>query len=244
MIKLNGHSGCNVALLESGVVRKTSSGKHYNGRLLRQMEKQIEFSHPLLSAPIVFDSGYDKEGNFFFDMEFIRGKNLCSIFIENSSKFCMNIIEKLTATDGKVYKDIRNPLENKLQSLNVNIIDFDLIMDCDWSVASGQCHGDMTFENIIISDKGVYLIDFLDSFVEAPLIDQSKLLQDAYCYWSFGGGYIPKRKLVHVSERFNTRQHFSMLMVHLLRILPYVTSSKKENVLCMMEKVRQRLLLF
>lgn len=50
----------------------------------------------------------------------------------------------------------------------------------------GICHGDMTFSNILIDTNNMqlYLIDFLDSFIETPLFDIIKVRQDTCFYWT------------------------------------------------------------
>ncbi len=50
----------------------------------------------------------------------------------------------------------------------------------------GPCHGDLTMSNIMIASdsSAIALIDFLDSFVESPLIDLAKLRQDTRFHWS------------------------------------------------------------
>ena len=48
----------------------------------------------------------------------------------------------------------------------------------------GKCHGDLTLSNILFDGGENYLIDFLDSFIESPLIDIVKLRQDTAFYWS------------------------------------------------------------
>ncbi len=42
----------------------------------------------------------------------------------------------------------------------------------------GRCHGDLTLSNIIFSQDKIYLIDFLDCFVESPVFDIVKIRQD------------------------------------------------------------------
>lgn len=48
----------------------------------------------------------------------------------------------------------------------------------------GVCHGDLTFSNILFNGNNYYLIDFLDSFIEAPLLDIVKIRQDSAHLWS------------------------------------------------------------
>ena len=242
MIHLNGHSGCTVVLLDDKTVRKTSHSPQYDDRLCCQMEKQIRFSNPNIKSPKVLSHGISSNGRFFYDMEYIQGRNLCDVFRTESSFYCKNIIERLLCIhDGNDHTiDISLMLESKIMTLGGEK-DLSIIQSCDWKVPAGYCHGDLTFENIIISDNGIYLIDFLDSFVDCPIIDEAKLLQDAFCYWSFRDGYVPKRKLISVCEMFDTKRHYCILLVHLMRILPYASQSTKENVLWMMDSVRTKI---
>lgn len=48
----------------------------------------------------------------------------------------------------------------------------------------GMCHGDLTFSNILFNGNNYYLIDFLDSFIESPLLDIVKIRQDTSYLWS------------------------------------------------------------
>jgi len=49
----------------------------------------------------------------------------------------------------------------------------------------GICHGDLTLSNILIdaNNMDIYLIDFLNSFIETPLFDIIKIRQDTKYYW-------------------------------------------------------------
>jgi hypothetical protein len=56
----------------------------------------------------------------------------------------------------------------------------------NWYIPIGTCHGDLTLSNIIITqDNKMYLFDFLDSYIESPLQDVAKLIQDFDYGWSF-----------------------------------------------------------
>ncbi len=54
------------------------------------------------------------------------------------------------------------------------------------SIPIGICHGDLTLSNILIdvNHMSLYLIDFLDSFIESPLLDIVKVRQDTKYYWT------------------------------------------------------------
>ena len=57
---------------------------------------------------------------------------------------------------------------------------------CKVNIPIGLCHGDLTLSNILIgyNDFNIYLIDFLDSFIETPLFDILKVRQDTSYLWS------------------------------------------------------------
>ncbi|MEY3200922.1 MAG: hypothetical protein RIR70_472 [Pseudomonadota bacterium] len=53
-------------------------------------------------------------------------------------------------------------------------------------VPVGECHGDLTLSNVILShSKGLLLIDFLTTFLDSPLQDLAKLRQELIYGWSF-----------------------------------------------------------
>ena len=54
----------------------------------------------------------------------------------------------------------------------------------DMILPVGRCHGDLTFSNILFNGNNYYLIDFLDSFIESPMLDIVKLRQDTAYRWS------------------------------------------------------------
>jgi thiamine kinase-like enzyme len=62
----------------------------------------------------------------------------------------------------------------------------DLLKRYDFSgIPESECHGDLTLQNIMISEEKIYLIDFLDSFFNSWVIDVAKILQDVDLHWSY-----------------------------------------------------------
>jgi hypothetical protein len=66
-----------------------------------------------------------------------------------------------------------------------------LLIDCAYTMAMpsvlfpiGTCHGDFTLSNMLLTDRGIFLIDFLDTWIESPVLDISKLNQEAQLMWS------------------------------------------------------------
>jgi tRNA A-37 threonylcarbamoyl transferase component Bud32 len=242
MIKLNGHSGCSITLCDN-VVRKISPTLEYNSRLENQMNKQKNFYHSVLKSPEIYDWGYDKFGKFYFDMEYIHGVNLSIFFQKEKLHDCMAIVDLVTSFQTQTKQvDIKEQVISKIQNIKLDESIKETLKLNNWLTSVGYGHGDLTFENIIVGKNGIYLIDFLDSFIDGPLVDESKLLQDAFCYWSFKDKTcIPKRKLLTVCEKFNSKQHYYMLLLHLVRILPYANINKKNEILWMINNTKLKI---
>jgi hypothetical protein len=195
MLKLVGHSGCDLIFLKSGdklVIRKLSKDVNYNSRLKLQCIKQQEFFHDHIKAPRVLETG-EIDNLFYFDMEYINGirfNDYVKIKNFNDVKKTFNTIINFVLSnfrDNLIVK--QNEIESKIGSIvSTNLVDVNtinqLLMLSNEPILSGYCHGDLTFENIIISNGVIYLIDFLDSYIDSPIIDISKLLQEFDLNWS------------------------------------------------------------
>lgn len=200
---LGGHSGCKILLIENATrnfVRKISSSKSYNERLIAQFKKQKNIYSCMsnFKVPEVFDYGYTKEKLFYFDMEYIHGITLAEYlkFLE---------VDKIRSLVSRIYKFIipkedngqADPiifthkiesLRNKLKYCNNPIIkeSLDLLYNHNWNrFKKSFCHGDLTLENIIVKDDELYIIDLLDSFYDCWILDISTILQDVQVLWSY-----------------------------------------------------------
>lgn len=252
---LNGNSGCKVLLCQKEesqqkYVRKISACKEYNDRLRKQMLKQLNLNsfNPEVKTPVIIKDGYVGEC-FYFDMEYIQGKllsecinDLDHITISPYIQMTVNYLLSIQSKD-IIFEDASQKIHNKLQTLS-NVINkkytkyFKLIENTEWThTPVSKCHGDFTLENLIISNGNLYLIDFLDSFLESPLVDVAKLLFDLRYFWS-------KRRLstnsksiiknIHMenvitnSEVYieNKQKINSLLILGILRILPYTRSQQ------------------
>lgn len=202
---LNGRSGCNVVLHKSNgitVVRKSTDDKRYQSRLFEQMQKQNAFvSDSVFMAPkLITESSTE---TFFFDMEYIPGEKY-SDFLTRLSKidldklinhyisfFEKNLVQSQNMMyDNSVFKHKAESLKKAindrgaLNNLIINALD-SLMFDIPKSpLPIGYCHGDFTFSNMIFFNGSVFLIDFLDSFVDTPLIDLVKIRQDTCFKWT------------------------------------------------------------
>ena len=242
--KLNGHSGCEVYLMreEHSFVRKISSDVEYNQRLVSQMNKQGAFRNSTLKTPQIFNSGF-MEDKFYFDMEYIRGSNFHEFVQKENisnvkSKFAtvIDFIETNTDLNESVKKDIQSKINNlQIDSQYDRYRDY--CLDFDWNkIYKSYCHGDLTFENLIISGDEIYVIDFLDSFVDTKIMDYAKIFQELYCFWSyreldknFNIKYIILDQMIQL-DNFKKQASLKLLTLNLLRILPYANEHTTQFV--------------
>lgn len=212
-IEVKGHSGCKIDITRNGkelFIYKSSFDKNYFSRLILQAKKQEKASmscYQHIRIPRIF--GILKNPKFIrVKMEYIYSKNFIEYFesagFEQISYFITALKlflekeiseSKLSELDCSVLIDKFNSICNKIHS-NILLKD-DVVIDCMLSksrsifenlgpvnIPLGLCHGDLTFSNILFNGNNYYLIDFLDSFVESPLLDIVKIRQDSKFLWS------------------------------------------------------------
>ena len=96
----------------------------------------------------------------------------------------------------------------------------------------------MTLSNMIFAED-IYLIDFLDSYIESPTMDIIKLRQDTHLYWSLnmvnditdltkiklGLKYIDNFLL----NNYNVDEYYFLQIINLIRIFPYTIDKETED---------------
>lgn len=124
-------------------------------------------------------------------MEFLNGITLAehmnSIKIKEINHLIGLLFKALPIASSKVNPKADRIFHNKIAELrqkiiqtnNLTMVALQKLESYDYSNVPGSyCCGDLTLENIILSDdKQVYLIDFLDSFYNSWMIDVAKLLR-------------------------------------------------------------------
>ena len=132
----------------------------------------------------------------------------------------------------KIDQLLANPQVNELYSSVLRHFKTQL-----WKIESfpkGPCHGDLTLGNIIFvpSSGNSFLIDFLDVFLETPLIDIAKLEQDLVHGWSsrYERAEVKVRSKIFGSHIFSEMAPVEkqdetlygiLSIINTIRILPY-----------------------
>lgn len=212
-LAVKGHSGYNIDIVREGVnlyVYKRCQDADKAARLLRQAAKQeqaTQLQHSGFQTPHILATAHD-EDSCSIKMPYVYSRNFMEYFesagFEQIDYFIHTLIrfieEELVLSpiqtiDAEVVKNKFLSVEKTIAS-NPHIQSSEQmasIMDKsnhlltgiqDWQLPVGVCHGDLTFSNILFTANTYYLIDFLDSFIESPLMDIVKLRQDSAHIWS------------------------------------------------------------
>ena len=212
-LTIKGHSGCDIQVAREGkeiVVYKSTCDLKYAPRLINQARKQQkagEFEYQHIRVPVIFDVNQNDKGASI-KMEYIYSKNFVEYFEHagfEQIKYLIRALEyflekEISASETSIvrssiliekFADVKKKtLSNKALEGDQEVVDlierseiiFDNIGDMEMPV--GRCHGDLTFSNILFNGNNYYLIDFLDSFIESPMLDIVKLRQDTAYRWS------------------------------------------------------------
>ena len=167
-------------------------------------------------------------------------KEILSMYIAINLSKCVReaisaevFINKIKSLDFASFGDIFSPYASDL----VNIIESlpSLIY-----LPIGDCHGDLTFSNLIYNGVGVlYIYDFLPSFINSPIIDYAKIRQEFYHGWTLrnlrGGALasglqfikssIPVELISMIEKSYLTESKL-LSILNLLRIAPYVRNGQ------------------
>jgi len=252
---LKGHSGCRLEVIYSGnktIVRKTSKSIEYNPRLYLQAEKQLSCSFDGFYTPQIYNVALDKAGLCYIDMEYIPGVSVANLLIDMQVDKIKELVRKLLTIRTEVYQPAANTdreiFLNKILSINtsLHLINDKYVFESaihqlnsyHWQIEKTfNCHGDLTFENILYWNDKIYLIDYLDTFFNSWKIDAAKILQDLESKWSFRDqSELPQNLIVRLKifkqiffeellfmgmtfKDYSDLYH--ILLLSLLRIVPY-----------------------
>lgn len=263
-LKLEGRSGCRLEVLNTGgvfSVKKFSKERDYNARLLLQAKKQQQYFKQSTSAdfktPEVLNQSAATASLTWFEMPYLHGQPYSEFLERCSIADVYKVANKFSFYFQRGFNDaVVHPVDESIFLAKVDALEFSFAHRKDvnknliaWSldylkhlpdrhIPLAPCHGDFTFSNMLFCDDGIYLVDFLDSFVESPLIDLVKFRQDTFFYWSVLIEHLPGSRASKIIQIFNYLDQYIMQQVdhnkfvktwytylqvfNLLRILPYV----------------------
>ena len=252
-----GLSGTIVELVPPNRIRKTA--RVVGDRRLEQQYAKQGFFHSWMKdcpvdgicipKPFSLFMGHDVP--MVMEMEYINGKSFDEhlafssvVEIQRLCQILSNYIDHLVEHQSRYEeKEVRGRIRNKLRLLQPNsrhpeLIEklMDTVTHTKLDVPKSWCHGDLTLSNMLFYQDSIYLIDFLDSFVESFLVDLVKLKQDLYYYWSIELAevtpeyrmraiqvfdYMWKQLRNRYAEHIDTDAFHILDLVNLLRIEPY-----------------------
>lgn len=261
--QLSGHSGCEVDLCKDGeeiFVRKSSGSEEYSHRLKKQFIKQKKFLLSTVQTPKILRYGTEKDGIFWFDMEFVNGITLAEYMHNIKVKEIVDLMKVLFSSlmikDGKINNKANELFGAKISSLKKKLWTenpllkqaFAKLENFDFKqIPQTHCCGDLTLENIILAPTGkIYLIDLLDSFYNSWMIDVAKLLQDIDLGWSYRHirrdynlnlrlGIAKQALMDDILQLENgktlLKNIYYVLLLNVLRIYPYTHDEETMNFL-------------
>lgn len=283
-IEVKGHSGCQIDIVNDGnklYIKKCTYDPKYVPRLAAQAQKQLDASQNIyqhIRIPKIFNIDQTKN-HLIIKMEYVYSKNFVDYFedagFDNINYFVQALkifvdSEIKNSPIQKVDSDIvktkfLNVCETCKQNVFVrNDAETDVLLKSCGAVFSGlpryiempigQCHGDLTFSNILFNGNNYYLIDFLDSFIESPLLDLVKIRQDSKYEWSrlmyereldlVRLGIISQKIDKEIDSYYKKYKWYRELLfpfqlMNFLRILQY---AKEDKVICYLKNVLKSML--
>ena len=270
-LDIQGHSGCDIAIVHEDsdlFIHKSTRDPGYVSRLVNQAKKQIAASrieYQNIRVPKIFEVE-QSDTDATIKMEYIYSRNFIEHFEQagfEQIKYLIGAIKyfidleinnsSMQTVPSRILTDKMADVARKVSRndhLNHDEEAMDLVkrssevMDGvgDMVMPVGMCHGDLTFSNILFNGNNYYLIDFLDSFIESPLLDIVKIRQDTAYLWStlMYNKPFDKVRLSIISEKIDTaideyftgkyqwyRDYYMPLqLMNFLRILQYAHDDK------------------
>jgi len=199
---LHGKSGCNLEIINKNFdffLKKFSRDIKGNNRLIIQANKQIEFykqdAHPFVKTPEITNV-YDGTSTelAFIEMRYIFGKNATVFLRESNISIINKFIENILFYLNYIFKNIKvgkiNGIIKKVEQIEcLNFPQKERIMKIlknlpKEDLPTGQCHGDFTMANMVFTDSTIYALDFLNTYIDSPLLDLLSIRQDTHHLWS------------------------------------------------------------
>ncbi len=270
-IEVKGHSGCAINIVRENhqlFIDKSTHDPKYVARLHQQALKQqqaAETKYQYIRIPKIFSIDRT-ESSLSMRMEYVYSKNFI-VYLEQAgfekvqyfikamkifldSEIALSPMTQISTKDMMdKFQSVKSIVFNNdklredaevVEIMNRSEVVFEN-MPNTIEIPVGKCHGDLTMSNILFNGNNYYLIDFLDSFIETPLMDMVKLRQDTAYTWStlmFSGRY-DETRLSIIFKKIDTelndyfmqyewyRQYYHPFqLMNFLRILQYAKEDK------------------
>lgn len=254
-----------------------SFDKRRGPRLIKQITKQRYQKNLLekedgVSVPSVIDETYGGSDYEVF-MEYIHGKDCVAYFDDEEVR--QEKVQKVAKSIKRVFNTyLTNCVEGEVHKQRfINKFKSTLgRFDTDYDFAEmtlsfaernlpvtinlplGICHGDFTLANMIFpkdESNDIYIVDFLDNFIETPLQDAAKIRQDTKHHWSVHKyeqaeeedienidtvkecfTELDKEVDEYLSQLLWYKKYYSVMQtLNLLRILPYTEDKTTKKYL-------------
>jgi len=230
--QLTGHSKSQVYLISDHTltfVRKV-------GDISRNLERYHALAKLNLSIPKILTVNDE-----YYDMEYLPNLDIKTYLLHNQITKLSNFIKATISTfaSTSTSKDYTQVYQDKLKAIDFSNLPFTLtqLLDKLPKVLPSSCyHGDLTLENILysIEDKFV-MIDPLTTDYDSYVFDLAKLRQDLKCHWFIRheSCYIESKlqQLLDELSEFEEYNNDYLLILMLLRVLPYTTNDKDKQFL-------------
>ncbi|BDY03089.1 phosphotransferase [Ferrimonas sp. YFM] len=246
-------------------ISKVATDSAYVARLKDQIGKQKDARNrvdlPFIHVPEILAEVEDRtEGHppYTAVMEYLNYQDYAEFFLKSSKNkidaFIDQIIEyiqlelresRLETIHAQVFLKKLDEIAEKIRGSARQAVKERQLANLRREVESttvvvpvGHTHGDLTLANMMISADGsrIGIFDFLDSYLDSPLLDVAKLRQDTQFHWSrlmtqgpLDGAryravmaYIDARLDRHFQQFQWYRDHYRLIQaINISRIFPY-----------------------
>lgn len=267
-IQAASHSGASLEVLKKNkrfIVKKTIYDAITRNKLAIKKQKKftklMTSSYDIIAIPI--NNIYETPEKLVVQMPYVEGvggdaiSNKGNKVTANNIKIALNtyLLDALAKSEIKtVNKSIVLEKLTEIEQKSIHNIElFPLLSEAisevkacsnkNLTIPIGPCHGDFTLSNMkITQDNQLYIFDFLDSFIESPLQDAAKLIQDMYYGWSFRkekAGLRLKGQLfcesafpnfIDTLVQLYPREMKILEIMTILRIAPYIDESDNVTI--------------
>jgi hypothetical protein len=199
---INGKSGCNLEIINKDFdffLKKFSKNIDGNVRLVIQANKQIEFykqnEHPFIKSPEITSVYVGTPTELaYIEMRYIIGKNIIAFLGESDISVINRFIENILSYLDHIFKNVKSGKIDAVakKTEQIDFLDFpqkERIMRIlkrlpEEELPQGLCHGDFTMANMVLTNSMIYAVDFLNTYIDSPILDLLSIRQDTRHLWS------------------------------------------------------------